>query len=237
MIKQEKEITSIEIAGRKEAWLLLNEKIPMDNTELTLVFGPHHLKKVCLMSDLPSQKPKDERWLILPFSDRKKLSEAHEIMKQEPLLVGKDAPQWMSDLQQVLPILGLSLEKSPVNNKSTKARHKWTKEIKDIPFNVTYRGSNATVFWEKRQEMRILSGAKLLQEAPRNKDGSEGFAAKVGDKLRLEQADKIKDGYTTDDVVLKSVNEVGLFLYYGGTNGWLVLVDKDGKSIDEWTRA
>jgi hypothetical protein len=40
---------------------------------------------------------------------------------------------------------------------------------------------------------------------------------------------------TTEDVVLKSVNEVGHFLYYAGTNSWLVLKDKDGKTIDEWT--
>lgn len=236
IIKRDDGITCIEIAGREEAWFLLDEKIIREVEGLVLIFAPHNLKTISKVTDLPSKKPKEERWLLLPFSDREALSVAYEQMNQNPLLIEKDAPSWVTDLQQVLPILGLSLEKSPANNKPAKARHKWTKEIQDIPFNVTYRGSSATVFWQKRQEMRILAGAKLVQDVPLNKDGSVGFAVKVGDKLRLEQAYKIKDGYTTEDILLKSVNEVGLFLYYGGTNGWQVLVDSEGKSIDEWTR-
>ncbi|WP_301452404.1 hypothetical protein [Bifidobacterium mongoliense] len=35
--------------------------------------------------------------------------------------------------------------------------------------------------------------------------------------------------------MLRSVNEVGLFLYYGRTNGWLVLRDGDGRTIHDWT--
>ncbi|MFD1900942.1 hypothetical protein GQR36_14845 [Enterococcus termitis] len=45
----------------------------------------------------------------------------------------------------------------------------------------------------------------------------------------------MKNYVTTDDIILKSVNEVGLFLYFGGTNSWLELTDKDGKTINEWT--
>lgn len=235
-IKCENSVAYIEITDREDMWLLLEEKITVEHDGLTFIFDPHYyLKTVCLTNDLPLKKPKDERWLCLPFSNSEVLDNIYDRIKKEPLWMETDVSPWMSDLKQLLPILGLSLEKS-TNNKQTKARHKWTKEIKDIPFNVTYRGSTATVYWQKRQEMRILAGAKLVQEAPLNKDGSVGFAAKVGDKLRLEQADKIQNGYTIEDVILKSVNEVGLFLYYGGTNGWQVLVDSEGKSIDEWTR-
>jgi hypothetical protein len=53
--------------------------------------------------------------------------------------------------------------------------------------------------------------------------------------LRSEHADDIQDFVTTRDIVLKSVNEVGLFLYFGGINSWLVLKDEAGKSINDWT--
>ena len=48
-------------------------------------------------------------------------------------------------------------------------------------------------------------------------------------------ADKIKDYVTTDNVILKSVNEVGHFLYFAGTNSWMILKDKDGKTIHEYS--
>ncbi|OJG34366.1 hypothetical protein [Enterococcus cecorum] len=53
--------------------------------------------------------------------------------------------------------------------------------------------------------------------------------------MRQEQADKIKDNVTTEDIILKSVNEVGHFLYFAGTNSWLVLKDENGKTIDEYS--
>lgn len=84
--------------------------------------------------------------------------------------------------------------------------------------------------------MLLKAGAKLMPIAPLNKDGSVGFSAKMGEKLRLDYQDKIKDFVTTKDIVLKSVNEVGLLLYFAGTNSWLELLDSDGKSIDEWTK-
>jgi|GEM_PF-51023 len=116
-----------------------------------------------------------------------------------------------------------------------KARHTWSKEVSEIPFTVDARGAKATVYWPKRGEMLIKKGAQLLQEAPLNKDGSLGFSARGGQMIRDEHKDAIKDFKTTKDVILKSVNEVGLFLYFGGTNSWLELVDKDGKTINEWT--
>ena len=55
-----------------------------------------------------------------------------------------------------------------------------------------------------------------MPEAPLNKDGSLGFGARFALTLRQEQADKIKDNVTTEDIILKSVNEVGHFLYFAG---------------------
>ena len=85
--------------------------------------------------------------------------------------------------------------------------------------------------------MRVLAGAKMLAEAPLNADGSLGFSARFAKQLRAEHADALdpKTATTTKDIVLKSVNEVGLFLYFGGTNSWLVLKDPDGKTIHDWT--
>lgn len=72
---------------------------------------------------------------------------------------------------------------------------------------------------------------------PLNKDGSVGFAAKLGEKLRTDYADGVDNFTTTKDLIFKSVNEVGIFLYFGGTNGWLEFVDAEGKTIDSYTLA
>ena len=83
--------------------------------------------------------------------------------------------------------------------------------------------------------MLIKAGATMMPEAPLNKDGSVGFSARFGEKLRDERKGQFKDFVTTEDIILKSVNEVGLFLYFAGTNSWLELVDKNGKTLNEWT--
>lgn len=119
--------------------------------------------------------------------------------------------------------------------KGPKDRHKWTKEISTMPFYVDTRSSTATVYWQKRNEMRIEKGATMMAEAPLNKDGSVGFSAKMGDKIRSEHHDKVTDCVTTDDIILKSVNEVGLFLYYAGTNSWLELKNDQGQTIHKLT--
>lgn len=128
------------------------------------------------------------------------------------------------------------LEVKETKGKPVKTRHKWSKEVSQIKFFVNSRESKATVIWQKRNEMLIKAGAKLKSNPHLNKDGSLGMDAKFGEKLRSDHADKIKGVVTTEDLVLKSVNEVGLFLYFGGTNGWLELKDANGKTIDEWTR-
>lgn len=126
-------------------------------------------------------------------------------------------------------------QKPEVKEKSTKAQHRWNKAVSQIEFYINCRESKATVLWQKRNEMLLKAGAKMMPSFPLNKDGSVGFSAKFGEKIRSDHADKIKDFVTTKDIILKSVNEVGLFLYFGGTNSWLEMADADGKTIDEWT--
>ncbi|KRK89604.1 hypothetical protein [Lentilactobacillus sunkii] len=116
-----------------------------------------------------------------------------------------------------------------------KPRHRFTKQVSQIPFHVDHDGAKATVYWQKRNEMLIKAGAVMKPDPELNKDGSLGFSARFAERLRAEHADSFDDFTTTEDIVLKSVNEVGLFLYFGGTNSWLVLKDDSGKSINEWT--
>lgn len=136
-------------------------------------------------------------------------------------------------LFELLATFGYENEK--IKAKPAKAQHRWSKKISEIPFYIDYNDAKGEVVWQKRNEMRLLAGAKLTQKMPLNKDGSVGFSARLTEKLRADYADKISNYTTTEDIVLKSVNEVGIFLYYAGTNGWLVLKDKDGKTIDEYT--
>ena len=116
-----------------------------------------------------------------------------------------------------------------------KARHRWSKELSEIDFYVDYEGAKAVVRWIRRNEMLIKKGAVLRSDTPLLKDGSLGFAAKFTLMLRQMHAAQIKDFITTEDIILKSVNEVGNFLYFAGTNSWLVLKDKDGKSINAYS--
>ncbi|MFT8639664.1 hypothetical protein [Bifidobacterium sp.] len=116
-----------------------------------------------------------------------------------------------------------------------KARHRWSKEVSTIEFHVDYKGVRATVRWLARNQMLVLKGATMLDRAPLNKDGSLGFSARFAEQMRREHAAEFKSFKTTTDILLKSVNEVGLFLYFGGTNSWLVLKDDDGRSIHDWT--
>ncbi|MBU5363559.1 hypothetical protein KQI58_21290 [Enterococcus raffinosus] len=136
-------------------------------------------------------------------------------------------------LFELLATFGYENEK--IKAKPAKAQHRWSKKVSEIPFYIDYNDAKGEVVWQKRNEMRLLAGAKLTQEMPLNKDGLVGFSARLTEKLRADYADKISNYTTTEDIVLKSVNEVGIFLYYAGTNGWLVLKDKDGKTIDEYT--
>lgn len=136
-------------------------------------------------------------------------------------------------LATVLKTFGFHLEKPKV--KPAKAQHRWNKAVSQIEFFVDYNDATGTVLWQKRNEMLLKAGAHLKEEPVLNKDGSIGFSARLTEKLRADHAAVIENFITTEDIILKSVNEVGIFLYYAGTNGWLVLKDASGKTIDEYT--
>lgn len=119
--------------------------------------------------------------------------------------------------------------------KAGKPQHKWSKELSNHPFYVDYQGSKATVYWQKRNQVRIEKGAILSQEIPLNKDGSIGFSARLSEKIRQDNQSAISGNRTIEEVILKSVNEMGMFLYYGNTNGWLVLKDDEGLTLNELT--
>jgi len=145
---------------------------------------------------------------------------------------------YVKEIVLLLHWSGYTFQKQPKapTKKGGKAAHRWSKAVSTIPFYTEYEGTKATVYWQKRNELVIKKGAIMRQETPLNKDGSVGFAAKFALTLRQEQADKYDTNFVTkEDVVLKSVNEVGHFLYFAGTNSWLQLKDSDGKTIDEWT--
>lgn len=145
----------------------------------------------------------------------------------------------MAQILLILTRFGISVQQ-PADAKPTKApaktRHRWTKAVSEIPFQINTRQATGTAIWQKRNELLLQAGAHLMPEVPLNKDGSLGFAAKMGTQLRTEYADAIQNHQTTTDIIFKSVNELGLFLYFGGTNSWLELLDNDGRSIDDWTK-
>lgn len=116
-----------------------------------------------------------------------------------------------------------------------KARHRWSQEISTVDFHIHHQGVRARVRWVARNRMVIFKGATMLAEAPLNKDGSIGFSVRFAQQLRLEHEGQFANFQTTQDILLKSVNEVGLFLYFGGTNSWLILKDDQGKTIHDWT--
>ena len=87
--------------------------------------------------------------------------------------------------------------------------------------------------------MRLLAGAKMLpnEAAPKRADGTLGFTAKFTLNLREENQEKFdpETWTTTEDIILRSVNEIGHFLYFAGTNSWLEMFDDQGRSIHELT--
>ncbi|MCD1025235.1 hypothetical protein [Enterococcus sp. SMC-9] len=137
------------------------------------------------------------------------------------------------DLFSVFNFLGYPMAK--VKKKPAKAQHRWNKKVSDITFHINHEGATGEAIWRKRNELVLLKGAKLKAEAPLNKDGSVGFAVRFTNQLRDENADKVKDFTTIADIVFKSVNELGNFLYFAGTNSWLVLKDDKGNTIDSYT--
>jgi len=115
-------------------------------------------------------------------------------------------------------------------------KHRWTKEVSDIEFTFAERNSEAKVYWQRRNELLMKAGAKLAPDPQLNKDGTLNYSARVANGLRAERADKIKNGVTTEDLIFKSPNELGIFLRYGGADTWKALIDKDGKSLQDWSK-
>ena len=150
-----------------------------------------------------------------------------------PTNLSKEIILEVKQLSVILERFGVMLV--PEKKKPMKAQHRWNKAVSEVEFFVDNFGSKATIVWQKRNEMVIKKGATMVAEAPLNKDGSVGLNQRVGEKLRDEQKDKFKNLVTTEDIILKSVNEVSLFLYFAGTNSWLVFKDANGKTIDEYT--
>jgi len=114
--------------------------------------------------------------------------------------------------------------------------HKWRAELSDIEFTFKDRDSEGKVLWQRRKELLLKAGARLTPDPQLNKDGTLNFSAKVAKTLRADHADKIKDGVTTEDIVFPSPNELGIFLRFGGENTWESLKDKDGKSLNDWSK-
>ena len=115
-------------------------------------------------------------------------------------------------------------------------KHRWTKEVSDIEFTFTDRGSEGKVVWQRRNELLLKAGAKLASDPQMNKDGTLNYSARVANGLRAERAGSIKDGVTTEDLIFKSPNELGIFLRYGGADTWKGLIDKDDKSLQDWSK-
>ena len=136
--------------------------------------------------------------------------------------------------RNILPILSaFGLRTIPI--RKGKPRHKFMSSLADVPFKIDYKGSKATVYWQKRNQFLVKSGAKLIEQAPLTKSGVVGFAGRFGLRLRQEHAQEIQDDTLTKDIILRSVNEVGTFLYFAGTNGWLQLKSPSGQTLHELT--
>lgn len=171
------------------------------------------------------------------------------LAEQAPAIKATDLPakvpsNYRQTLRPLFETLNLILERFGFSWQTTapqkikpaaKARHRWTKAISTVPFTIETRQATGTAIWQKRNEMCLKAGATLMPEVPLNKDGSLGFAAKMGTQLRHEHRAQVQGNVTIEDIIFKSVNEVGLFLYFGGTNSWLELVDQTGRSIDAWS--
>ncbi|MCL2677038.1 MAG: hypothetical protein FWF42_00780 [Streptococcaceae bacterium] len=141
----------------------------------------------------------------------------------------------MDEIFTVLSPFGIQLKKKKFV--SPKAQHRWKKAFSEIEFHIEHKGTSGTVIWEKSTQMRLLKGAQMLPDdaVSRRADGSVGFSGKFALNLRKdhEKSYDKKTYQTTEDILLRSVNEIGHFLYFAGTNSWLEMFDKDGRSIHE----
>lgn len=153
----------------------------------------------------------------------------------------KDTIEYKNKVLFVLEKFGYELFKVKENNEETKttsvkARHRWTKEISKIIFTAKSKGGEGKAIWQSRDKLILLSGAKLVEDPQLNKDGTINYSAQFAEKVRTDHADKIVKYVTTEDIIFPSPNILGIFLFYGGQNTWLELIDDNGKTLDEWSR-
>ncbi|WP_125705899.1 hypothetical protein [Lacticaseibacillus daqingensis] len=219
--------------------------VPADAAAVTLYWHAAHLIGI---DGVPADTPVTRTLTIIPpvtlepaylarliaeQADSAKLKLVQAPTDALPANHRASALAYWTTLTPLLTLLGMTLapQKRPA-----KAQHRWRAAVAKVPFTTTFGGSQATVYWAKRNELVIKAGAKLKPQADLNADGSLGFAARFAQQLRQEHAASISaDFTTTEDVTLKSVNEVGHFLYFANTNSWLQLTDPEGKTIDAWT--
>lgn len=228
------EYTTIEIA---ETNLILTNQQIADKNKILFGFNKRSIKQIA--DNLSTEY--DEIWSLTGFSNKESLiynlreKTIENGVKLEKYDIAMfDNPVSSDEALEIITVLeqfGYSFKKK----KPAKAQHRWSKEIADIDFYVDYNDAKATCKWQKRNQLLIKKGAILKKETPLNKDGSLGFAAKFSLALRDQHSEAINDFITTEDIVLKSVNEAGNFLYFAGTNSWLILKDKDGKSINDYS--
>lgn len=154
-----------------------------------------------------------------------------------PSNIEKAAARAADEFLSALTAFGIKFEKKKAF--SAKAQHRWKKAISETVFHVDYAGAQADIVWEKSTQMRIKKGATMLPDsaAPRRVDGTLGLAWTFAEKLRNDHKSQFdaKKWVTTEDIVLRSVNEVSYFLYFAGTNSWLLFINDAGRSIHELT--
>jgi hypothetical protein len=158
--------------------------------------------------------------------------------KPEPVKIPKNlvssCNKATDELLEVLNTFGIKLEKKKIS--SSKAQHRWNKSLANIEFFVKRTDSQATVVWQKSNQLVIKAGAKLAPTGGLKADGTPGLAYRFTQTLREEQQASWDPNLfiTTEDIILRSVNEVGHFLYFAGTNSWLELIDNKGRTLHEW---
>lgn len=161
-----------------------------------------------------------------------------ELAYVERGLQGQPIPEaqapYLAVLRRVLARFGVRL--APAAKRPAKARHRFDPALRAVPFAVDHNGAKAVVYWPARDALTIQAGATLAMTPLVTKTGALKVGTKFGEKLRADHAAAIEAGVTTADVTLRSVNEVGLFLYYGDTNGWQVLVNPEGETLDALTK-
>lgn len=196
-------------------------------------------KQVIMCADAPERSAAGKNMSItFTTSDDKALQHAWDTLQKNGEIYMELQPTFFAKLHGSLQDpFGVNWMFTLLNDedvKKPKPQYRFNKALSEIEFTVDSFDAKATVVWQKRNEFLIKKGAILRQDTPMKKDGTPGFSVKMGEKIRDDNKDKFKNFKTTEDIILKSVNEAGLFLYFGGTNSWLEMFDKDGKTIHEW---